>query len=67
MKYYLGSCADDSIGIGTMIIGTDYRRATGDYPFEVYYQPSDVWIECYDVVTVTLDSETEKTLMHVAG
>ena len=67
MKKYIGSCADDSIGIGTMIIGDKYRVASsGDYAYEVHYAPSDEWIECYDVVVVhVLDEDTD--ILRVAG
>jgi len=56
-KKYIGSCADDSIGIGTIIIGDKYRTVDNFYTFEVYYTPTDTWIECYDVVAVFVLSE----------
>ena len=66
MKKYIGSCADDSIGIGTMIIGDKYRNSSSDYAFDVYYAPSDEWIECYDVVVVDVSNE-DTDLLRVAG
>lgn len=65
IRKYIGSCAEDSIGIGTMIIGSDYRTSNGDYAFEIYYSPSDEWIYCYDMVVVEIDND--KQIMHVAG
>ena len=65
MKKFIGSCADDSIGIGTMIIGDKYRQSNSDYAFEVHYAPSDEWIECYDVVAVDVINE-DTDLLRVA-
>jgi len=59
-KKYIGSCADDSIGIGTIVVGDKYRTIDNFYTFEVYYAPTDTWIECYDVIAVfVLNEETD--------
>ncbi len=54
---YIGSCADDSIGIGTQIKGDAVRRSNGDYPHEIYY--NGTWIECYDVLEVKVNSDDD--------
>ncbi len=48
MRRYLGSCAVDRFGCGTILIGTDVRKGSDGY--EVFVDGD--WIECYDVVEV---------------
>jgi len=50
MNNYIGSCSDDSIGIGTILFGSEYRRT--DEGFELLTQ--DGWITCYDVVCMNV-------------
>ncbi len=53
MTIFIGSCADDSIGIGTQIVGEQARKMSGDYPYEVLNNNN--WIPCYDIVKVSSD------------
>jgi len=50
MTIFIGSCADDSIGIGTQIVGEQARKVPGDYPYEILSK--DNWIPVYDIVSV---------------
>lgn len=51
MKQYIGSCSDDSIGIGYLLVGRNFREVeNGDYPYEILV--GDDWIPCYDIVYV---------------
>jgi hypothetical protein len=57
MRTYLGSVSDDSIGIGTIVKGSDYRYHLNDC-FEILLELG-YWIECYDVVRVLPNGEVE--------
>lgn len=46
---YLGSSADDSIGVGTILKGTAYRNTDEGYELQL---EDGRWIEVYDVIKV---------------
>ena len=48
-KIYLGSSRDDSIGVGNLIRGTEYRRT--DSGFEILLFDGE-WLPVYDVVLI---------------
>lgn len=56
MRVYLGSTSDDSLGVGTIIQGTDWRYHTNDC-FEIWDGTN--WTECYDIVRVLPNGEVE--------
>ena len=47
---YLGSSADDSVGVGYMIRGSEYRRTEDGY--ELLCLDGE-WIEVFDVIRVS--------------
>lgn len=51
MKKYIGSCSDDSIGIGTLLIGISYMKLDDGFLLLV---DGDL-ISCYDVVEISTE------------
>lgn len=48
MVKYIGSCSDDSVGIGYVLTGSKVRYLT-ELGFQIQVDDGD-WISCYDVV-----------------
>jgi hypothetical protein len=53
MKQCIGSSSDDSIGVGTPILGTDIRKVDDGY--EIYR--SGEWFKCYDASEISVVEE----------
>lgn len=56
-KHYIGSSADDSIGIGTLLISPDYKKTEDGHELK---SKEGEWIQCYDVWQITSNSSFEE-------
>lgn len=56
MNQFVGSCADDSIGIGTILVGSDVR-SEGCVELLVEFNDGPKWIEVYDYCLLGVDTE----------
>ncbi len=55
----VGSSADDSLGVGTLLVGTEYERTSEGWRLAT----QSGWVDCYDIMVHyddgTTDSPTE--------
>ena len=55
MSVYVGSSCEDSVGVGTLLIGTDFIHCPNDEFGEYQLLIGVEWFYCFDVVEITPD------------
>lgn len=51
-KLFVGSCSDDSVGVGYVLIGTEIKKNDEDVGgYQIL--TDDGWVHCYDVMRVS--------------